>query len=908
EIVVILCELEMFFPPSFFDVMIHLTIHLVREVRFCGPVHGRNQYAFERQMKTYKGYVKNPFRPEACITERLFYEEVIGFSTEYLGKSLTIGLPLSRHSGRMEGQGTIGHRIRDLKYEEWHMAHTYILFNEEEVAPYADQHIAYLRKQHRKASQKSILDEHTKSFSTWLKNQVLGHSKDSSHQVSSRLRSLAFGPEFSASFYSGYVINGCTFYTRSQDKISTMQNSGVSVEASAMHFASSKDKRPVYGKIRYYGVIEEICELVYSGFTIPVFKCIWVDNNTGVEHDALSGSTIVNFDKEGHKEDPYILANQVKQVFYMTDPTDKKKSIVITPRSRHAHDEYDDDIESDEEEEEDCSNDLAQVQYIIDDSFDDQSTYVRDDHEEGMWVEGTSNDNVSRKRTSHSEDDASDPEKAKREDERGRTILAMVGKAIQGGTRIPLDWHPIYKTPSGTHRKTFCRYIGVVVRERVCVTYVEWTDVPNELKEQLYDAITKGFTVLESRKKWVLTRAATRRRAFKTFLRKWWLYRKNGSIRRSAPWKYPWISQIVWDKFIQLCTSENFKRTEFEKQGISVTLVPRYLTWLKAHSRAEDGNIIFDNPIDLAVADAIVTAYSYHLKTLEVQCKSGEVVIEGRRDDILARALKKPEQGGHVFGVGSGVTMREYFGSSNPTPPSELRAEINRLQAQVQAMQDRQNQMMSLMMTYLSEDQVTQFFTSVGNGKLGENGGQLVGGDGQMGGNGGQRLNGVKSTCSTSVGYEGVLFTQLLTGGAFKSGGQLSEGDIDSQVPSKPPLSQQQIEPYRVPWPENKDVNQEEPAFPDIELHSSGWNDCCLALEVNKELEIVTLGRVYIPEESEVIVLDGKPVPHDTRQVDVIHDIVPTALLPCPMGELTFVCQAKDSYIAWPSHLILPKM
>ncbi|KAL2942322.1 ATP-dependent protease ATPase subunit HslU [Bienertia sinuspersici] len=496
-------------------------------------------------------------------------------------------------------------------------------------------------------------------------------------------------------------------------------------------------------------------------------------------------------------------------------------------------------------------------------------------------------------RTSHSEDDASDPEKEKREDERGRTVLAMVGKAIQGGTRIPLDWHPIYKTPSGTHRKTFCRYIGVVVRERVCITYVEWTDVPKELKEQLYDAITKGFTVLESRKK------------------KWWLYRKNGSIRRSAPWKYPWISQSVWDKFIQLCTSEKFKktsqshrdrsnlknssyrggplgyqyyeeelRTEFEKQGISVTLVPRYLTWLKAHSRVEDGNLIFDNPIDLAVADAI--------KTLEAQCKSGEVVIEGRRDDILARALKKPEQGGHVFGVGSGVTMREYFGSSNPTPPSELRAEINRLQAQVQAMQDRQNQMMSLMMTYLSEDQVTQFFTSVGNGKLGENGGQLGGGDGQMGGNGGQRLNGVKSTCSTGLGYEGVLFTQLLTGGAFKSGGQLGEGDIDSQVPSKPPLSQQQIEPYRVPWPENEDVNQEEPAFPDTELHSSvpksmpiitnhspnpdnnfrrGWNDCCLVLEVNKELEIVALGRVYIPDESEVIVLDGKPVPHDTRQV-----------------------------------------
>ncbi|KAL2901843.1 putative inactive leucine-rich repeat receptor-like protein kinase IMK2 [Bienertia sinuspersici] len=199
---------------------------------------------------------------------------------------------------------------------------------------------------------------------------------------------------------------------------------------------------------------------------------------------------------------------------------------------------------------------------------------------------------------------------------------------------------------------------------------------------------------------------------------------------------------------------EHKKRTEFEKQGISVTLVPRYMTWLKAHSRVEDGNLIFDNPIDLAVADAInvdlmtniVIFFMWFMfniwKTLEAQCKSGEVVIEGRRDDILARALKKPEQGGHVFGVGSGVTMRDYFGSRNPTPPRELHAEINRLQAQEQAMQDRQNQMMSLMMTYLSEDQWPTWWS-----------------DGQLGGNGGQRLNGVNSMCSTGVGYEGVLFT-----------------------------------------------------------------------------------------------------------------------------------------------------
>jgi hypothetical protein len=31
EISVTLCELEMYFPPSFFDIMVHLTVHLVKE-------------------------------------------------------------------------------------------------------------------------------------------------------------------------------------------------------------------------------------------------------------------------------------------------------------------------------------------------------------------------------------------------------------------------------------------------------------------------------------------------------------------------------------------------------------------------------------------------------------------------------------------------------------------------------------------------------------------------------------------------------------------------------------------------------------------------------------------------------------------------------------------------------------
>lgn len=84
----------------------------------------------------------------------------------------------------------------------------------------------------------------------------------------------------------------------------------------------------------------------------------------------------------------------------------------------------------------------------------------------------------------------------------------------------------------------------------------------------------------------------------------------------------------------------------------------------------------------------------YYLKNaLKAQSEKGEVVIEGGRDDILARALKKPEHGGRVRGVGSGITNTEYFGFSRPTPPSQMRAEITNLRLEMRHMKDNQQYM-----------------------------------------------------------------------------------------------------------------------------------------------------------------------------------------------------------------------
>ena len=67
EVALTMCLLEKEFPPSFFDVMTHLLIHLVEKKDFCGPVYGRWMYMMESYMKVLKGYVRNKTKPEGSM-------------------------------------------------------------------------------------------------------------------------------------------------------------------------------------------------------------------------------------------------------------------------------------------------------------------------------------------------------------------------------------------------------------------------------------------------------------------------------------------------------------------------------------------------------------------------------------------------------------------------------------------------------------------------------------------------------------------------------------------------------------------------------------------------------------------------------------------------------------------------
>ena len=116
ELVKTLCLMEKNYPPSFFDIMVHLIVHLLREVQLCGPVYLRWMYPFERFIKILKGYVCNRNRPEGCIAECYIVEEAVEYCLEYLSNMKAVGIPSMRNE--CDGQASIVNHFLVLMYLE----------------------------------------------------------------------------------------------------------------------------------------------------------------------------------------------------------------------------------------------------------------------------------------------------------------------------------------------------------------------------------------------------------------------------------------------------------------------------------------------------------------------------------------------------------------------------------------------------------------------------------------------------------------------------------------------------------------------------------------------------------------------------------------------------------------------
>ena len=150
-----------------------------------------------------------------------------------------------------------------------------------------------------------------KTFGGWLQTHLINDTT-----VEEQLYLLAKAPSSTILTFQGYEINGNTFYTTDQDKKSTNQNSGVRFDAT-----NNNGKKDTY-----YGYIEQIWELDYGpSFKVPLFRCKWFNLKGGVNVDPKYGMTTVDLKNLGYDTEPFVLANEVAQVFYVKDMSTRPK-------------------------------------------------------------------------------------------------------------------------------------------------------------------------------------------------------------------------------------------------------------------------------------------------------------------------------------------------------------------------------------------------------------------------------------------------------------------------------------------------------------------------------------------------------------------------------------------------------
>ncbi|XP_049403003.1 uncharacterized protein LOC125866713 [Solanum stenotomum] len=168
---------------------------------------------------------------------------------------------------------------------------------------------------------------------------------------------------------SKYFINGYKFHTEEWSKGKKTNNSGVWVKGE--------------GDIDYYGVLQEIIELDYVvGWPkkkLVIFRCKWYDpDSSGTKVHPQYKIIEINHTRQYRFYDPFIIAQNVKQVYYVPYPLCKNKSLwrVVIKTKPVGRVEVEDALDVA------YQNDIPSVEAMVDDELAGELQ-----HSEGIYEE-----------------------------------------------------------------------------------------------------------------------------------------------------------------------------------------------------------------------------------------------------------------------------------------------------------------------------------------------------------------------------------------------------------------------------------------------------------------------------------------------------------------------------------------
>ncbi|XP_038713444.1 uncharacterized protein LOC120007316 [Tripterygium wilfordii] len=404
NIPVILCKLERIFPPSFFDSMEHLLIHLPFEARIGKPVPYRWMYPFEMFLHFLKKKVKNKARVEGSICEAYIVEETSTFASYYFEphvSSRRTRVPRNDDWGTSNQEVPIisifnqpGHLVgvagkRYLIDKKYNVAILYLFLNCDIVQPFMDLYTDFVRASVPTLNDDAVDYQIEIGFASWFRQYVHDPQNSITNET---VRNIAYGPLRRVEMWHTYYVNGYKFDIDACSEAKSTINSGVCMRGT--DYGQSEND--------YYGRLKEIVQFEFPGQPIKkivLFNYEWFDPtpNRGTRINKHYGLVEVKRRGRYKKFDPFIIAQQAEQVYFTPYPEGirdradwwamiktKARSTITTPSTQ-----VDDAFQDNEVPIEPIAVDTDQLNSLVDNAVEPEEVQVENSTRQLLVEEDT---------------------------------------------------------------------------------------------------------------------------------------------------------------------------------------------------------------------------------------------------------------------------------------------------------------------------------------------------------------------------------------------------------------------------------------------------------------------------------------------------------------------------------------
>jgi hypothetical protein len=184
-------------------------------------------FPYERFYGFLKSLVHNQLFPKGAIICGYETIEAVEWAMGYMDPQNPIGVPRSRHEGRLSSVGTMGKKSVTPEQDACQKDHFTVIQQLHLITLFANEHKRQLHEDNPDRGRAWLAKMHMQGFSRWLRDYV--DTCSNNVVITDEIRYLVAGPLFTFTRYQAMDINGYTFYTMAQDKKSVYQNSSVRV-------------------------------------------------------------------------------------------------------------------------------------------------------------------------------------------------------------------------------------------------------------------------------------------------------------------------------------------------------------------------------------------------------------------------------------------------------------------------------------------------------------------------------------------------------------------------------------------------------------------------------------------------------------------------------------------------------